>query len=267
LNGSREELLEKLVERIGKVIDNAINRIRHDTEAAQDSPEEGDPFLACLLSDQRFHRATRLERSLRSSLGSAGYEQLALIIAEHSGAKAERGATLPLTVSKEQDEEITKILEVQYNKKNPPDWQSELDRLRCADRNCQNRDSRQITVDLKVCRSGRVQLFFMKTVKPNLDQLRESKRHMLLVWAHQFCTAAWDHLETFFALPYNPFGEGREYKWSFAWQYFRMDSTPVLLGKTFWETIGGKGTYELLIEAFTKAGTSRRRSLEEALYR
>ena len=264
MHDSRRKLANKLVEQIQKVIDDAIVRLGRGPGTAQDLAETEDPFLASLLSDRRFHRAVRLERSLRSSLGSAGYEELARIVAEHTGAQVERGATLSLQILTEQRREIDRILDEPYNRKNPPDWKSEVGRLSCADR--QNPDTTlTVTVDLKVIRNGRVELFFMKTVKPNRDQTRESKRYMLLVWAHQLCTAEWEHLETFFALPYNPFGEGQEYRWSLPWRYFRMDGPPVLIGKAFWDTIGGEGTYELLLEAFREAGNSRRVHLEEAL--
>jgi hypothetical protein len=250
-SGESDALVRSVVNVVADVVRRALERQGTGTATTD------DPFLTELLRDERFARLTRFERSLRSSLGSAGYEEIARTVAEHAGAEARRGVRLTRQVSAEQRRVIDDLLAAYHSQQEPADWASELETLRRADADVLMSD--EATVDLQVVRDGKHLLFFMKTVKPNRDQTREAKRHMLLTWAHQFNTGDPPHLETYFALPYNPFGEGQRYTWPHAWRYFNMHGRPVLIGRAFWDLLGGAGTYELVLRAF---GLAREECLE-----
>jgi hypothetical protein len=160
---------------------------------------------------------------------------------------------------------IDKLLAEPYDRNKPANWERELEELRKAPR--KERTVEAATVDLQVvCNDGHL-LFFMKTVKPNRDQTREAKRYILLAWAHQFNTGEPPCLKTYFALPYNPFGEGQEYTWPHPWRYFNMQGDPVLIGRAFWDLLGGNGTYELVLRGFRLAGEECRGLVDEFLNR
>ena len=255
-NNEGEELVQKVSRIVEDVVRRAVQRQCEEATALE------DPFLARLLSDERFVQSTRFERSLRSSLGSAGYEEIARVVAEHAGARAKRQAHWEWRVTQGQRRAIDELLERRGSKENPLNWERELEFL--------ERQSRQgpgekvtATVDLELIRDDRHLLFFMKTVKPNLDQTREAKRQMLYAWAHWFNTGEPRHLETYFALAYNPFGEGEEYTWRYPWRYFDMHKAPVLIGRAFWDLLGGGGTYELVLRGFELAGERCRDLIEQ----
>lgn len=65
--------------------------------------------------------------------------------------------------------------------------------------------------------------------------------------------------EAFYALPYNPYGERKNYSWSFPSRWFNMrDDKVVLIGDEFWDRIGGGGTYRAFIEAVNEIGPGYR---------
>ena len=65
--------------------------------------------------------------------------------------------------------------------------------------------------------------------------------------------------ESYFALPYNPYGKKEDYEWSFPGRWFNMkyDKT-VLIGDEFWDLIGGQGTFQLFIKEINKLGKEYR---------
>ena len=59
----------------------------------------------------------------------------------------------------------------------------------------------------------------------------------------------------YYALPYNPYGQRKDYAWSFPARWFNMkEDEAVLIGNEFWEKIGGLGTYQAFIEAVNEIG-------------
>lgn len=66
-------------------------------------------------------------------------------------------------------------------------------------------------------------------------------------------------------MAYNPYGLRKEdYKHSFSLQYLDMENE-VLLGEEFWELIGGKGTFEELLEIYREVGQEKTKAMMDAL--
>ena len=112
----------------------------------------------------------------------------------------------------------------------------------------------QVLSDLYICRpDGTEEFYSFKTVKPNLDQTEIAKKDMLLLLADD------SEREVYFALPYNPAGEGhpyRECRHDFPFRLFNMDNDAcVLIGAKLWDKIGGHGTYDELLMLFEEVGT------------
>ena len=60
---------------------------------------------------------------------------------------------------------------------------------------------------------------------------------------------------TFYALPYNPYGKKENYVWGFPNRWFDMKQDKnVLIGNEFWELIGGEGTYDNLVKEVNSLG-------------
>ena len=90
----------------------------------------------------------------------------------------------------------------------------------------------------------------LKTVKPNIDQTAVAKEDCLhLKIADPNCNA-------YFGLPYNPYGENREdYAFHPPMGIFDFRHDPVvLIGRDLWDTIGGKGCYDELLNIAAQVG-------------
>jgi hypothetical protein len=104
-----------------------------------------------------------------------------------------------------------------------------------------------ITADLYVGDFRGGPLFVeIKTPLPNLDIAAESKKKMLYFLAMKSRERVTDP-HAFLALYYNPFLSKERYRHSFTRQIMDMDKE-VLLGDEFWDYIGGRGTFEEMLQ-------------------
>ncbi len=73
--------------------------------------------------------------------------------------------------------------------------------------------------------------------------------------------------KTFYALPYNPYGELKEnYKWGVTKMFFDLENE-VLIGREFWDFIGGKDTYKQSLEIFESIGRREGKEMMARLIR
>lgn len=82
----------------------------------------------------------------------------------------------------------------------------------------------------------------IKSPLPNLDIAAESKKKILTFVALH----ADQNPQAYLAFPYNPFLTREQYHHPFTAHIMDMDKE-VLIGKEFWDTIGGESTYEQLL--------------------
>lgn len=208
-------------------------------------------------------KGSKFERSFVTSLGQGIFEQIAKIIAEGSGAIAKNQYTKSIKLNSWQLEKIDNILEKQRKQRNASkkkvkdnsnkvktineelEFLRELESDRYQDVN--------VLFDLYIKReSGMEEYYSLKTVKPNLDQTETAKKDMLRLMTAE------ENSEAYFALPYNPAGEGEIYKLahSIPYKLFDMDNDEnVLIGKDFWNKIGDdNNTYNELLDIFNHVG-------------
>lgn len=198
-------------------------------------------------------KGSSFERSFVTVLGQGIFEQLARIIAVGSGvAKAENQYTERLRIGTWRIEKIDQILKEQRTSKREPNWEVEIHEILSLT----NDRFEDVTVvsDLFIQRmDGSKEYYSFKTVKPNLDQTELAKRAMLRLIAGN------DNNRVFFALPYNPAGEGESYKkakHSMPYKLFNMDLDPcVLIGARLWNQVGNdQGTFGELLSVFEEVG-------------
>lgn len=201
-------------------------------------------------------KGSKFERSFVTSLGQGIFEQIAKIIAEGTGAEAVNQYTRTVRLNTWQVEYIDSVLEKQRNNKGKnqntilKSIKEEVEKLRDLDTD--RYQEVNVLADLWIKRvDGAEEFYSLKTVKPNLDQTEKAKREMLRLMAAE-------DVKAFFALPYNPAGEGEIYKniHSIPYKLFDMDNDEfVLLGKAFWNQIGqDDNTYDELLDIFNKVG-------------
>ena len=103
----------------------------------------------------------------------------------------------------------------------------------------------------------------LKTVKPNIDQTTVAKEDCLYLAVNN------PNCNVYFGLPYNPYGECKEdYAHNPPMGIFDFRHDPVvLIGKEMWDTIGGYGCYEELLDIAAEVGEETRRCIMERLRR
>jgi len=201
-------------------------------------------------------KGSKFERSFVTSLGQNFFEHVAKLITEDTGSIAINQYTSTIKINTFRNTFIEDLLNQQRTAGNTisPDWNVEVNNLLAL--NNRNMTDLEVISDLYVKRpSGEEEFYSLKTVKPNLDQTEIAKRNMLRILAFNPIS------EVYFALPYNPAGEGNLYRKSkhiLPYRLFEMDNDPcVLIGEKFWNKLGqDPNTYSELLSIFDKVGAN-----------
>lgn len=241
-------------ERITQIISPMLDRIiRKRTVLEPVVPErvEREKPFGFRLVPFAIWKASAFERSFVTSLGQIGFEQIAKAIAEDSGAFAETQHRESVVLNSWKIDTINNILQGNRENRRRPNWQEELNEIY----NINNPAMQNVDVlfDLYVRRpNGAEEYYSIKTVKPNIDQAEVAKKDMLRI------KAAKPECEAYFALPYNPAGEGEDYRRAHTQPYtiFNMDDCNcVLIGAAFWNRLGNNpNTYQELLDVFAEVG-------------
>lgn len=221
------------------------------------------PFHAALVPEEIW-KASKFERSFVTSLGQIGWEKIAQIVGE-----AKRGfAKNSYKVSgKLYQGELTTIQKIVYELehkvgkeiKRRPDWSKEKGEID------NSRKGALVLVevisDLYVESKDNIKLYIeLKSSLPNADQSRVSKEKMLKIYALR----REETPEIYYALPDNPYRTKEKYSWPHPKRFFDMaDTNCVLMGKDFWDKLGGAGTFEELLDIFNETGKITKKRIRE----
>lgn len=245
LEGFMQGLINKYDPKVLK--DEVLEKILFD-------PKRGNykPFHMALIPKELL-RMQSFFRSFSTSLGQGVFEYIARIVAEDSGRwnKVLRNAPFKATASSNVQSFVDKFLEDVISKKVPP-YPVSLPKPT-------DNAKKTIVVDLYLY-DGKIHYFIeIKSPKPNKDQTRRTKEKFL------YLLATYENAKTYYALPYNPYGEEKSnYRWSFTKMYFDLNNE-VLIGSEFWDFIGGDGTYNELLKLFRKFGEERGKEITKRL--
>ncbi len=216
------------------------------------------PFHTALLSEEAVFWSA-FERSFSTSFGQRVIEEIARLVALSNGA----------TYAKRQVETIVQI-DVAYeaaiheemrllrgrNRTLAYAWQPTLQRVLKA-RPTGDTVKIRVISDMWWYKNGVDNYISLKTVKPNIDQTAVAKEDCLHL------TVADPNCNAYFGLPYNPYGECKEdYAHNPPMRIFDFRHDPVvLIGKEMWDTIGGDGCYEELLDIAAEVGAETRRTI------
>lgn len=215
------------------------------------------PFHTALLSEEVIFWSA-FERSFSTSFGQRVIEELAKLVAFANGADAaERQRETYIELDEAVDNAIhNHIQELRNNTCLDRDWNTTVQRINTVTRMGKTHTVRVIS-DLWWHKNGQDNFISLKTVKPNIDQTAVAKEDCLhLTFGVKNCNA-------YFGLPYNPFGEKRElYNFHPPMGIFDFRHDPVvLIGRDMWDTIGGQGCYDELLEIASQVGKETRESI------
>jgi hypothetical protein len=205
------------------------------------------PFLVRLIQDNEKVAAYSFIQSVATTLGMSIYEEISRIIAQPSAEECRTKYDLNSTLSREQKEVIEEIIRQLKNRERKVNKEKEIEEvLRAPWKNGKPQKEGRI-VDFYMKRNGIEYLFEIKTVKPNIDVFTASKRK-LLEWIARLRRKA----ETILAFPYNPYHPQSYIR--FTEQGLLEHGKELLVGKEYWDFLGGENTYEELLEIFDQVG-------------
>ena len=254
---------QRVKARISEKMNDILNRRLRELKSDRENLVMANPFGSRLVP-QEIWKGSKFERSFVTSFGQGVYEQIAYEIAVGSGAQAENQHSETVVLTTWQDEAINNLLTEQRGNREPdaPNWENERESITRLSNPA--KVEAEIRFDLYIKRQDNTEEYYsLKTVKPNLDQTEIAKRDMLRV------SAAKPSAMAFLALPYNPYGESNQYRWSIPNKLFNMnESSAVLIGAEFWNSVGNSPTvYDELLEIFDEVGEEyKKRITEEYLH-
>lgn len=217
--------------------------------------KKGDlkPFHESLLPDGLL-RIAEFERSFSTKLGTT-FEESARSIASANHVQAERGYKVEGLVS---DKAIGYIEEVVSKIGSGGMKYRYLDLVKNVVRLSEDESGvhRGSIADLFVkTKTGEEWYFEIKSPKPNKGQCLEATGRLLQI--HAITHKKYPDIRTFYATAYNPYGIMKdEYRHSFAVNYMDLASE-VLIGKEFWDLIGGPGTYDEILSIYQEVGKEK----------
>ncbi|MEK7637219.1 MAG: TdeIII family type II restriction endonuclease [Patescibacteria group bacterium] len=211
------------------------------------------PFHESLLLDGVL-RVAEFERSFSTKLGTT-FEECARLIAKSVHKNAERGFRVRGVVTAKaikRIEAITNQIGSGGMKWKYPDLVKEVVELSEGGRGVERVSIADLFIETK---SGEEWFFEIKSPKPNKGQCLEATGRLLQVQA--ITHEKYPKAKAFYATAYNPYGiEKSTYRHSFVVNYMDLASE-VLVGKEFWDLIGGKGTYEEVLSIYQEVGKEK----------
>ena len=230
-----------------KVLDDLLTKKFEEKLIRFKRPEGLDRHFAAIHTipekDRRMYSGIQ---SLLTSFGQSFYEDVAVSIASVNSDKVERFWRSNQLVSKDRVAKINDIVNNLANKISTPNRVREIkDILEVPNKNPTRVDNGMI-VDVYVQQGNKEYYFEIKTVGPNIRGFR-SHKEQVLTWVAR----ADKEIHAALVLPYNPY---------LPKPYKRPGSEimdlgeDLLVGKDFWDILGGKGCYEDIEDAFQRIG-------------
>ncbi len=210
-----------------------------------DDIRRGYPFHRLVFPDQAI-LAARAERSIVTSMGSTLYPKLAEAVALDSYSKVHLEHEITGQLNDAASNMIAQIAtELRAGTRRHPNHEEEREEI------LGSRGggilSTTVTADLYIEDYRTGPLFIeLKTPRPNLDMVAESKRKML-TFETIMARRGIDNARAFMGLTYNPFLTRKAYGHSVTKRVMDMERE-VLIGEEMWDYIGGTGTFAELQE-------------------
>lgn len=219
--------------------------------------ETNRPFHAALLSDEALFWS-RFERSFSTSFGQRVVEEISRIVALSGGAaQATRQKRTVVNLDVAVDVAITQHMNA-IRSVRTSDWQSTINDINSVQRTGKLL-TQYVTSDLWWVKDGINHYMSIKTVKPNIDQTSVAKQDLIRL------KSADPNCKVYFGLYYNPYGEART---SYAHNPpmgifdFHHDEV-VLIGRDYWDTLGGAGTYDIILSIAREVGAETRAMMQD----
>src|SRR3990167_9069010 len=203
------------------------------------------PFLVKLMQDSEKVAAYSFIHSLATTLGMSVYEKISEIVASTCYDEVKTGYDVEGEITNEENSVISQILQEIKNGTRTANKEKEIKEIL----QCKNNGGRKIKIraDLFLKNGNDEYYIEIKTAKPNIDVFVKSKQKLL-----EWVALRKKKVNTILAIPYNPY-HPEPYS-RFTIQGYLDEEKELYVAEKFWELLGGKGTYNDVLEIFDEIG-------------
>ncbi|RLC29677.1 MAG: TdeIII family type II restriction endonuclease [Deltaproteobacteria bacterium] len=223
------------------------------------------PFHHHLLGKDRMALFSFIQ-SLNTTFGTSIYEPVAIALADGRFKHASSQVKPYKFISKDVQFQIQEIMDdltagaVQVNKL------QETEDLRQVCQTGEFKSVKLTKVDIWLeTFDGTLYLIDMKTVKPNKGAFQKFKRTLLEWTGAELARNPHAQINTLIGIPYNPYYPKRYERWAMDGMLDRNHEVKV--AEELWDFVGGKGTYNDLLDCFEQAGIELRSELDKYFQR
>ena len=241
---------EKITSLLEKKIEDKLRRYTRETSSM--------PFLTRLIQDSEKVAAYSFIHSIATTLGMSIYEDVSKIIAEEFSKECFTKYDVGGVLSREQKSVIDDIVRKLRNGEKIVNHDQEVKQVLSASARDGKAQKEGRIADFYMLRDGVEHYFEIKTVKPNIDVFTKSKAKLL-----EWVARRRNPVRVFLAFPYNPYYP-QPYE-RFTEQGVLEREKEFLVGKEYWDFLGGKDTFEQLLELFDLVGKKFKEKIQQKI--
>jgi hypothetical protein len=239
---------QKIKELLSEKIENKLKSYGRETTSM--------PFLARLIQDNEKIAAYSFIHSMATTLGMSIYEDVSVIIASETADETFRNYGVGGAISDPQRAVISNIVKGLRNGERTAETDKEVKEvLEASAENGEFQKSGNIA-DFYMNKDGEEYYFEIKTVKPNIDVFEKSKTQLL-----EWVARKRKPIRVYLAFPYNPYHPKPYHRFT----EVGMMNPPndFLVGDEYWDFIGGKNTFNELLQTFDEVGKNFKEKLNK----
>ena len=240
----------KITSLLEKKIEDKLKRYVRETSSM--------PFLTRLIQDGEKVAAYSFIHSIATTLGMSIYEDVSKIIMEESVKECFTKYDVGGVLSREQKSVIDDIVRKLRNGEKIVDHEEEVKLVLSASARDGKSQKEGRLADFFMIRDGIEHYFEIKTVKPNIDVFTKSKTKLL-----EWVARRRSPIRVFLAFPYNPYYP-QPYE-RFTEQGVLEKGKEFLIGKEYWDFLGGENTFEQLLELFDFVGKKFKEKIQRKI--
>ncbi|MCX8092675.1 MAG: TdeIII family type II restriction endonuclease [Candidatus Goldbacteria bacterium] len=219
------------------------------------------PFHYRLLGKDRMALFSFIH-SLNTTFGTSIFEPVAEEVAKIKFVESKSQFVVGNKISELAQKEIQNIINKISIAEKIPDKISETEIIRKVCRQGHINKIKTVKVDLYIKNSNNeVYLFDLKTAKPNISNFKDFKRTLLEWIAIYLFKEPQAKVNTCLAIPYNPYEPKPYERWTLKGMIDIKEELKV--AEEFWDFLGGKGTYQELLDCFEKVGIKLRPKIDK----
>ena len=241
------------------VLEKKIKKYKPETDYA--------PFINSLIRDKPKLNSYSIIHSIQTSLGMSMHEQVSKRIAQYGNKfdEAETQWKSEIMVSRKRVTKIDEILTQITNRTRKPNRRTEQDEILSIKNDDLVEKKAERIVDLYLKRGDDEFYFDVKTVKPTVNGFSGHKQK-ILTWIAR----ANKPIHSAIAFPYNPYWRKNKDGSFHPEPYNRagfstMSREDVMIGKDYWDFLGGKGCYEEVLDLYEQVGKDMWTKLKEKI--